>query len=110
MVGTPTFAKTVISDVREHHIKSIVRETKEEDFLSPVQVDIMNRLVRIPDILLRAVMTPISKVQMVPTNSDKPLLLKKLKQHAFTRLLVYQGSAANIVGFINVYETLTAPV
>ncbi len=110
LVGTPTFAKTVTSDVREHHIKSIVRETKEEGFLSPVQVDMMNRLIRIPEMQLRAVMTPISKVQMVPTNCDKALLLKKLKQHAFTRLLVYQGSAANIVGFINVYETLTAPV
>ncbi len=104
--GAPVSAETMIPDVRSSHIKAILRETREEGFLSPVQADIIDRVVSIPDITIMSVMTPINKVEMVEQNSDNLALLNKLVKSAFTRLLVYDRLPANIVGFINIYEVL----
>ena len=106
LAGTTGAAKTVIADVRSSHIKAIFRETREEGFLSPVQADIIDRVVSIPNITIRSVMTPINKVEMTEQNSDKSALLDKLKKSAFTRLPVYDRWPGNIVGFINIYEVL----
>ncbi|MHC4622849.1 MAG: CNNM domain-containing protein [Planctomycetota bacterium] len=108
LTGTPPSAKTVISDAREHHIETILQETREEAFLSPVQTDIINRVVRIPGIRIRSVMTPINRVRTVAMDSGSADLLNVLKRDAFTRLPVYEGSPSNIVGFINIYEVLSS--
>jgi putative hemolysin len=108
LTGTPVSAKTVIADVREHHIKAILQETREEGFLSSVQSEIINRAVNIPSIRVRSVMTPISKVEMAAKDSDSSVLADKLKNGVFTRLPVYEGSRSNIVGFINIYEVLSS--
>ena len=109
LTGAAVSAKRAISDVREHHIKSILEETREEAFLSSVQTDIISRVVTIPNIRIRSVKTPIKRVAMVELNCDDSTLLAKLKRCAFTRLLVYDSRPANIVGFINIYEALTSP-
>ncbi|MHC4424227.1 MAG: CNNM domain-containing protein [Planctomycetota bacterium] len=114
--GAPVSAETVIPDVRPSHIKAIFRETREEGFLSPVQAEIIDRVVSIPNITIRSVMTPINKVEMAEQSinkvemaeqsTDKLALLDKLKKSAFTRLLVYDRWRVNIVGFVNIYEVL----
>lgn len=108
LTGAAVSAKTAISDVREHHIKSILEETREEAFLSSVQTDIISRIVSIPTVRIRSVMTPINKVRMVPQNSDRPVLLTRLEEYPFTRLPVYERWPTNIAGFINIYEVLSA--
>ena len=104
--GAPVTAKAAVPDMRSYHIKAIFQETREEGFLSPVQADIINRIVSIPNVTIRSVMTPINKVEMAEGNCDKSALLDKLKKSAFTRLPVYDRWPANIVGFINIYEVL----
>jgi CBS domain containing-hemolysin-like protein len=108
LTGTPTSSKTVISDAREHHIKSILHETREEGFLSPVQADIINRIVTIPSIRIRSVMTPISKVQAIAQDSAYSVLLGRLKKYPFTRMLVFDRWPADIIGFVNIYEVLSS--
>ncbi|MHC4617295.1 MAG: CNNM domain-containing protein [Planctomycetota bacterium] len=108
LTGTPTSAKAVMSDAREHHVEAILQETREEAFLSPVQTDIINRVVSVPNIRLRSVMIPINKVRTAALNSDNAALLNILKKDAFTRLPVYEGSPSNIVGYINIYEVLSS--
>jgi len=108
LTGTSAFTEAVIPNVRSSHIKAIFRETREEAFLSPVQADIINRLVTIPNITIRSVMTPINKIQMLAQNSDNRALLNKLKESAFSRLPVYDRCSANIVGYINIYEVLSS--
>lgn len=108
LTGTPGSTKTVVSDVREHHIRAILEETREEGFLSPVQADIIDRLVGIPSIRIRSVMTPINRLEMIEQNSDSSVLLQKLEKSTFTRLPVYDQSPSNIIGFVNIYEVLAA--
>jgi len=44
---------------------------------------------------------------MLDVNSDNSAVLNKLKKCAFTRLPVIENRAENIIGFINIYETLS---
>ncbi|MHC4593358.1 MAG: CBS domain-containing protein [Planctomycetota bacterium] len=53
-------------------------------------------------------MIPINNVQMADVNSDNSALLNKLKKCAFTRLPVVEDRPENIIGFINIYETLSS--
>jgi CBS domain containing-hemolysin-like protein len=102
----PVSAKTVISQVHSSHIKAIFQETREEAFLSPVQTDIIDRVVTIPTVRIRSIMTPINKVRTVDANSGNSALLNILEECAFTRLPVYEHRPSNIVGFINIYDCL----
>jgi CBS domain containing-hemolysin-like protein len=90
------------------HIAQILRETREEGILSSIQVELMNRLVKIPSIAAGSVMTPFSKVQMLDVNSTGTDLLEKLRNCPFTRLPVYAKSRSNVIGYVNIYRALAA--
>ena len=108
LTGLPDSSRTAIASTQRHQIRALLRDTHEEGFLSPTQTAIINRLASMSNISIRSVMTPINKVQMVEVNSDTSALMSKLKECAFTRLLVYEGRVSNIVGFINIYEALSS--
>ena len=103
---TPS-SKTVMSSTQRHQVQAILQDTHEEGILSPVQTDIINRLVGISHISIRSVMISINSVQTVNVNSDNAALLNKLKKCVFSRLPVIEGQPRNIIGFINIYETLS---
>ena len=106
--GLASSPKTVITSAQRHKVQAILQDTREEGILSSVQTDIINRLVSISNIHIRSVMIPINNVQIVDVNSDNSALLSKLKKCAFTRLPAVEGRAGNIIGFINIYETLSS--
>ena len=89
-------------------IAQLLRETQEEGILSRIQVELMNRLVKIPSIAVDSVMTPARKVQMLDVNSTDADLLEKLADCPFTRLPVYDGDISNVTGYVNIYRTLAA--
>ncbi len=105
-IHSSVLQRPTVAAAQRRYIEAIIHDTKEEGFLSPTQTDIINRLVSIPNIRIRTVMTPVSRVQMVDINSDRQDLLKKLRKSVFARLPVYQARTTNIVGFINIYDCL----
>ena len=108
MAGLPAPVDTAAA-VYSSSIKAILQETQDEGFLSSVQVDITDRLTKVPQITVKSVMTPIEKVRMAEVNSDNSALLGILKEAAFTRLPVYDRWVENIVGFVNIYDCLSTP-
>ncbi len=108
LAGTASSPKSVITSAQRHKVQAILEDTREEGILSSVQTDIINRLVSISNIRIKSVMIPINHVQTVDVNSDNSALLSKLKKCAFTRLPVIENRAENIIGFINIYETLSS--
>ncbi len=108
LAGAVSSPKSVITSAQRHKVQAILQDTHEEGILSSVQTDIINRLVSISNIRIRSVMIPINNVQIVDVNSDNSALLSKLKKCAFTRLPVIENRAENIIGFINIYETLSS--
>jgi len=107
--GLASSSKAVITSTQRHRVRAILQDIREEGILSSVQADIVERIVGIPGISIRSVMVPMSRVEAVDVNSDKAALLKKLEGSAFTRLAVYEGEAANIIGFVDMYEALSWP-
>ncbi len=105
--GLASSTKTAITSTQRHQVQAILQDTHEEGILSPVQTDIINRLVGISHVSIRSVMIAINKVQTVDVNSDNIALLDKLKKYAFSRLPVTEEQPENIIGFVNIYETLS---
>jgi CBS domain containing-hemolysin-like protein len=108
LAGSAYTSKTVISSTKRHAIQAILQDTHEEGILSPVQTDIINRLVKVSNVRISLVMTPIDKVQTIDINSDRSTLLSILKKSSFTRLPVTEGQPDNVMGFIDIYETLSS--
>jgi putative hemolysin len=108
LMGLAAASKTVIASAQRQKVQAILQDTHEEGFLSPVQSEIVNRLVGISHVHLGSVMIPIHNVETVDVNSDHSALLNKLNKCAFTRLPVIKGRAGNIIGFVNIYEVLNS--
>lgn len=108
ILGMTAEASTAISASRAGQIKQIVHETREEGILSSVQNDIINRLLKMPDINIALVMTPMSDTQMISLHSNRGAVLKVLNRSAYSHLPVYESSKSNIIGFIRIYDVLTS--
>jgi CBS domain containing-hemolysin-like protein len=106
LFGISIPSKTLIDTSQRSHIDGIFKEIEEEGLFSNIQRDIVDRLVKIPDVSIGTIMTPIDKVETIDLHSDKEVLLKKLKNCNYTRLLVFDTQPQNIVGWINIYEAL----
>jgi CBS domain containing-hemolysin-like protein len=107
LTGSPAPPQTAVSAVEQSHIHEIFHHGREEGLFTPIQADIVRRLVEMSRISLKSVMTPLEKARMTGINADRTALLSLLEKWPYTRFLVYQGSRRNIVGFINIYEALT---
>ncbi|MEJ2703340.1 MAG: CNNM domain-containing protein [Sedimentisphaerales bacterium] len=106
LAGLAASPEAVMTSAQRHKIQAILKDTHDEGILSPVQSDIVKRLVGISHVHIRAVMIPIGKVEMVRVESDRSALLGKLNKCAFTRLLVMGIDRSDVLGFVNIYETL----
>jgi putative hemolysin len=100
--------KVMIAASKRHQVEAILSDTREEGIVSPIQAEMIHRVVNIPHVQVKSVMIPITGVEMVDMNCDRSVLLNKLKSCAYTRLLVFDGTSANISGFVNIYEALSS--
>lgn len=107
-MGAPAMSPAAIASAHKHHVRAILRDTHEEGLLSPVQTEIIDRIVNAPHLRLNAVMVPFTEVQSVDIRSNRAALMNKLKKHALTRLLVWKDTPTNVVGFVNIYNALGA--
>lgn len=106
LTGSTNYSAVPLTTGRTSHIETIIRDTHEEQLLSTVQRDIINRVARISNVSIKFVMTPLAKTQTVNVKTDKAELLRKLKRSVFTRLPVYKTDTADIAGFVNIYDCL----
>jgi putative hemolysin len=108
LMGLSASSRTFIVSAQRHKVRAILQDMHEEGILSPMQSDIINRLVSISHIHIASVMIPINDVETVDVNFDYSALLNKLSKCAFTRLPVTEGRTGNIIGFISIYEALSS--
>jgi putative hemolysin len=110
LTGSTTPTRTAVDSAQQHQVRALLAETREEGLLSPVQSEIVDRIVKMPHPRLGTVMVPLSAVQSLDVRSDRSALLDRLQRFAITRFLVWEGSPAQIIGFIPIYEVLTSDV
>ena len=103
-----TSSSRPITRIGPAHVEQIISETHDEGLLSNVQNEMLNRLMNISSISVSSVMIKMSSAVTVNVKSTRPALLKLLKKYRYTRYPVYSGRHSNIIGFINIYEVLSA--
>ncbi len=108
LIGSPVSSGSLITSSQSHQVQAILRDTREEGLLSPVQTEMVDRIVNISGLRLSTVMVPLGQVQTVEIRSHRTTLLEELGKHALTRLPVWQTTRDNIVGFIDIYDVLGA--
>ncbi|AQT69143.1 magnesium/cobalt efflux protein CorC [Anaerohalosphaera lusitana] len=106
MLGTPSGGETAARAVGRSYMRQIISETHEEGILSPIQTNIMHRLVSVPTVSVGMVMMPASKVVMVNVKSGRDELMKVLEKYSYSRYPVFEHGRNHVLGFINIYETL----
>jgi putative hemolysin len=106
LAGAPVASEQVVSAAQRPHIRQIIQETQEEGMLSPVQTQIIERLVNMPSVRIGSVMTPLTRVQMLPIDSTRADIINVLKEMPFRRLPVYRKDKSDMCGYIDIYETL----
>jgi putative hemolysin len=106
LIGSPVANEAAITSSQSREVRALVHDTQEEGLLSRVQMEMVDRIVNIPNLRLSAVMVPLERVESVDIRSDRTALLGELAKRPLTRLLVWQDTPANIVGFVNIYDVL----
>ena len=106
LTHTPIPSSGVINAVQRHETAAFFKDIHEESFLSTVQTDIVNRLLIVSNTTINKVMTPFKKTQLVSVHSNRQEVMDIFRKHDFSRLLVYEKTQDNIIGFINVYDVL----
>ena len=107
IAGVSGSTTEALSTGRRAHIQRIIQETREERILSPLQNDIISRLLKMPSISLATVMTPAGSVEMLNVSSKRPDLIEMLKRCPYTHYPVFDAHRSNVIGFVSIYEVLT---
>lgn len=110
VTGSASLAPTAMDSAQQHRVRALLGETREEGLLSPVQSDIVDRIVNIPHLRLSTVMVPFHRVHSLEVRSDRTAMLARLQQSAITRFPVWEGSPSQIIGFVQIYDVLTSSV
>ena len=108
LMGFPFSTGTTVGSWRRHHVRAFLQETREEGVLSPMQTNLIGRIVGIPEIYIRSVMTPINGVATLDINSSRDAVLDKFKRCDRTRLPVTGHATDHIMGYVNIYKVLNA--
>jgi CBS domain containing-hemolysin-like protein len=86
----------------------MLRENLVAGPLSKIQGNMAEKLLQLPSIRLTRVLTPLQNTMALPLQISRQEFIEELKNHAFARIPLYQGTKDNIVGVVSIYEVLTA--
>jgi len=106
LIRSPVAPRAAIASSQSREVRALVQDTQEEGLLSRVQMEMVDRIVNVPSLRLSAVMVPLERVESVNLRSSRAALLNELSKRALTRLLVWQDTPANVIGFVNIYDVL----
>ena len=106
LMGLPSSTGITVGSRRRHHVQVFLQETREEGVLSQTQLNLIGRIVGIPEIHIRSVMTPINVVATMDIYSNRDAVLDKLKRYDRARLPVTGHATDHIMGYVNIYKVL----
>lgn len=105
LFGLETDTATAVDATQRHQVFQIIHETREEGLLSEVQREMIERLLKIPNVVIEAIMTPLAKVKMIGVNTSRKQLLEHLAEVSYVRWPVYDRPG-HIIGWIAIYDVL----
>jgi CBS domain containing-hemolysin-like protein len=68
----------------------------------------MMRLIDFPSIAVSSVMIPLRQTDKIPVEISRDQFIQQLKESRFTRQIVYGTGPNDILGYISIYDVLSA--
>ncbi len=94
-------------EVTEEEIRILIKQGADEGLFDEAEHDLVERVLRLDDKRITAIMTPENKVVCLDVNDDSSVNRKKVIDHDFTRFIVCEGSMNRILGAAHVKQLLT---
>lgn len=91
-----------------HGLDAIMAEGAASGVLTRFQSDMASRVVRISDVTLAHVMTPMSRVVSAPQDVSSEQFVQRLRGHDYSRMPLL-NPAGQVVGVVDIYDVLTDP-
>jgi CBS domain containing-hemolysin-like protein len=88
------------------HVQRLLHEGAARGGLSPVQRDIIDRVLNISHISVVQVMIPRPRAATVPIDISRGDFLRAARMAHFSRMPVWRGDPRQVVGIVNVYDVL----
>ncbi|MEW6198299.1 MAG: CNNM domain-containing protein [Planctomycetota bacterium] len=105
----PPNAPPVSEFLPRAHTLHLLREGAARGGLTPVQRDLIERVLNLSGVRVADVMIPLSRAATVPHDIPRDDFLRIARMAHFSRLPVYRGQPRRIIGIVNVYDVLTDP-
>ena len=90
----------------ENEIKGIIDQGHRDDALESHERDLVHRALEFDDTVIRSVMTPRRKMQLLPAKMLLFEALPIINQNSHSRIPIYGETHDDIVGFIHVRDVL----
>lgn len=94
--------------VTEEEVKALVAESAEAGVIEVAERQMIERVLRLPDRPVRAIMTPRMEVGWIDRNEPLPALAARIRSLAHERLLVCRGGLDEVLGVVRAKELLDA--
>ena len=107
ILGVPVDTVAAVDVTQRSQVRQLLQETRDEGLLSSLQKDMMQRLANIPEVSIGSILVPIPKVEMAELHSGRQELLQILARCPHRRIPVYEKDRNNILGCIDIEQTLT---
>jgi len=92
--------------VTEEELKALLAEGAEDGVLETEERDMIERLLRLADKPVRAIMTPRNELAWIDRNDPKRDIVTTLKATPHSRFVVCDGSIDNVVGVVQAKDIL----
>lgn len=90
----------------EKEIKLIIKEGKEQGIIAEIEKEILLNALKFDDILVKEIMIPKEKVEMINKADSEEKILDKIKKHKYTRIPIYNQNKNNIEGILNIKDLI----
>jgi CBS domain containing-hemolysin-like protein len=87
-------------------IKFIIASSRSEGHLKKFEEDAIEALLDLKDYSAREIMVPRNQIVAVPIDASLDQVMRVMREHQYSRLLVYEGSREHLVGYVH-YKDLT---
>jgi putative hemolysin len=108
LVLKPFGDTTTFTEVRHsaEELQQIVEEAAKAGTIHPEAGEIAARALELPELRVSDVMVPRQQVVMIPKNASPDELRQILKDHAHSRMPVYEDRIDNVVGYVSMKDLL----
>lgn len=89
-------------------IEFLINQAEEHQSIDAKHIDLINSILEFPLIRVRDIMVPRVKVDAIDIKASVDEIFKTVKQHEFSRYLIYEDTLDNVVGFIHIKDFLLA--